>query len=77
MISESTKKTQLLTVITLGLASQCACYYFDLGVAIYVCNLITSCSATFGILQQQTAQRLNIGDDCDLRKPGYDGTSKR
>jgi hypothetical protein len=79
MTSGSTKKAQLLAVLTLGCATQYICYYFDLGVAIHVCNLITSSSAAFGVARharKQTSDGPWTGEKGDLRASIPDETLK-
>jgi hypothetical protein len=77
MVSKSTKNTQLLSVLTLAFATQWICFYFDLGVAIHVCNVFTSSCATFGVARQQTTDGPCIGEKCHARSSIPDGTSKR
>jgi hypothetical protein len=76
MVSNSTKNKQLLAVLTLGCATQYICYYFHLGVAIHVCNLITSGAAAMGVARYERSDGPYLEEKIGMPESIHDGTSK-
>jgi hypothetical protein len=76
MASNSTMKKQLLAVLTLGGATQYICYYFHLGVAIHVCNLVTSGAAAMGVARYQRSDGPYVEEKIGMPESIHDGASK-